>query len=254
MSLCHTNIASLSKHFDELHQVLSTLNVKFKIIGITEHKIHKNFNPVKNLDIDGYRPFLYDPTETTHGGTGFYISQCINYIKRNDLKFNLAGNFESTFIEITSLTRKNMIVGCIYRHPSSSISINDFNSNYIEPLLNKISSEGKLCSLMGDFNIDLLKSDIRNDFNDFYNSLSSHFFAPYILQPTRPVSKSIIDNIFINTIDFTNRSGNLTIQLADHLFQFVLLEGFFKEIIPKYIYIYLKGTLKILMKMNSVKR
>ena len=30
-------------------------------------------------------------------------------------------------------------------------------------------------------------------------------------------------------------SGNLTIQLADHLFQFVILEGFFKELVVRKI-------------------
>ena len=33
-------------------------------------------------------------------------------------------------------------------------------------------------------------------------------------------------------------SGNLTIQISDHLLQFVLLEGFFKEVLPKKINIY----------------
>ena len=72
----------------------------------------------------------------------------------------------------------------------------------------------------------------------FYNNLTSNFFNPFILQPTRLVSKTLIDNIFINSIDYTSFSGNLTIQLSDHLFQFTILEGFFKEILPKKINIY----------------
>ena len=70
------------------------------------------------------------------------------------------------------------------------------------------------------------------------NSLSSHFFAPYILQPTRPTSKSLIHNILINFVEFPPHSGNLTIQLSDHLFQFVILEGFFKEIVPRKLNLY----------------
>ena len=63
--------------------------------------------------------------------------------------------------------------------------------------------------------------------------MCSNFFAPYILQPTRPSPKTLIDNTFLNTIDYSSYSGNLTIQLPDHLFQFVILEGFFKEHVPK---------------------
>ena len=58
---------------------------------------------------------------------------------------------------------------------------------------------------------------------------------PYLLQPSSPISKTLIDNIFINIIDYTSTSGNLTIQLADHLFQFVILEGFFKELVVRKI-------------------
>ena len=56
--------------------------------------------------------------------------------------------------------------------------------------------------------------------------MTSHFFAPYILQPTIPKSKTLIDNI---SVEYPSHSGNLTIQISDHLLQFVILEGFFKE-------------------------
>ena len=91
---------------------------------------------------------------------------------------------------------------------------------------------------MGDFNIDLLKTDTNEEANTFYNAMTSHFFAPYILQPTRPQSKSLIDNILINSVEFPSHSGNLTISLSDHLFQFVILEGLFKELVPKKLNLY----------------
>ena len=68
---------------------------------------------------------------------------------------------------------------------------------------------------MGDFNIDILKFNTNKDINSYYNSLSSNFFAPYIFQPTRPISKSLIDNIFMNTIEFSSNFGNITIRLSD---------------------------------------
>ena len=79
---------------------------------------------------------------------------------------------------------------------------------------------------MGDFNIDLLK-------NDSNNTMTSQFYAPCILQPTRPRSKSQIDNILLNSMEFPLHSGNLTISLSDHLIQFVILEGFYKELVSK---------------------
>ena len=93
----------------------------------------------------------------------------------------------------------------------SNYTVNQFNNDHIEPLLQKISTENKICSLMGDFNIDLLKTCSLCDVNKFFNTLSSNFFAAYILQPTRPISKTLIGNIFLNAIDFPASSGNLTI-------------------------------------------
>ena len=52
------------------------------------------------------------------------------------------------------------------------------------------------------------------------------------------VSKTLIDNIFLNTIEYPSYSGNLTIQISDHLCQFVILEGFYKELVPKKINLY----------------
>ena len=121
------------------------------------------------------------------------------------------------FIEIVFPNKKKLIIGCIYRHPSSSISIEEFTNVHLNPILQKISLENKQCALMGDFNVDLLKTDINNDSNLFYNNLSSHFFAPYILQPTRLQSKSLIDNIFFNSMEYHSNSGNILIEISDHL-------------------------------------
>ena len=100
---------------------------------------------------------------------------------------------------------------------------------HLDPVLQKISLEKKQCALMGDFNVDLLKSDINNDSNIFYNNMYSHSFTPYILQPTRLQSKTLIDNILLNSIEYQSNSGNLLIEISDHLIQFLILEGFVKE-------------------------
>ena len=82
---------------------------------------------------------------------------------------------------------------------------------------------------MGDFNVDLLRINTHNQSNDFYNSLSSTFFTPFILQPTRLHSKTLIDNIFFNSLEYQSVSGNLLIEISDHLIQFLILESFIKE-------------------------
>ena len=76
-------------------------------------------------------------SETSHGGTGFFVKNSLAYNIRNDLKLvqPSSGEFESTFLEIVLPGKKNLIIGCIYRHPSSNLTVDQFNNDYIEPLL-----------------------------------------------------------------------------------------------------------------------
>ena len=201
--LFHANIASLNKHIDDLKLIMSKLDFKFDVIGISEHKIRKDTEPSNNISISGYNPFIFEPTETSHGGTGFYIKDNVDYVPRKDLQINSPGNHESIFIEIQLPKKKNLIIGCIYRHPSSHISVQDFTNQHLEYTLQKINVENKQCVLMGDFNVDLLKINSHSESNEFYNNLSSYFFTPYILEPTRLDSKTIIDNIFLTHSNIT---------------------------------------------------
>ena len=128
----------------------------------------------------------------------------------------------------TWFNQKDLVVGCIYRHPSSSISITDFSENRLEPLLNTISLENKQCIIMGDFNVNLLECNTNNAYDLFYNTFLSNNYLPYILQPTRLRAKTLIDNIFFNSDEFKSSSGNLLVEISDHLFQYLIIEDYFK--------------------------
>ena len=54
------------------------------------------------------------------------------------------------------------------------------------------------------------------------NFYPSTFFTPFILQPTRLHSKTLIDNIFFNSLEYQSVSGNLLIEISDHLIQFLI--------------------------------
>ena len=138
LGIIHTNLASLYKYHDDLEQILSLMKNEFQIIGITEHKI-KDLTPISNIKLAGYHEFIYTPTQTTHGGSGFYIRDSLAFKRRNDLLLTPPGpgGFESIFLEIVIPNKKNLIVGCIYRHPSSIITIEDFTKNYLDPILSR---------------------------------------------------------------------------------------------------------------------
>ena len=61
---------------------------------------------ISNIDLDGYHSFVFDATETSRGGTGFFIDDSLVFKQRDDLNFNSPGNYESTFIELILPKRK----------------------------------------------------------------------------------------------------------------------------------------------------
>ena len=125
--------------------------------------------------------------------------------------------------------KSNIIVGTLHKHPSMDLT--DFNSNYLNNLLEKVSKEQKSAFLLGDFNINLLNYNVHSPTNEFLDSLASNSFLPYILQPTRITShsKTLIDNIFTNVIFPDSISGNLTATISNNLPQFLVVLNIFSN-------------------------
>ena len=125
---------------------------------------------------------------------------------------------ESVFIEICSNNKKNIIVGCIYRHPS--MDHNEFNEEFFNPLMEKIGSEYKKLFLMGDFNIDLPRVDVDTPTTNFFDVFTAGLLVPHIIIPTRITStiRTLINNIYSNSTNFKEGiSGNLTLAITDLL-------------------------------------
>ena len=225
-SLLHLNIASLVKHFDELNSLLHLISYEFSVIGITESKLKYDLLPTVPINLSGY-VYEHTPTETSFGGALIYISEKLIYKPRNDLLMYKPQFLESVFVEIIFPKKSNIIVGCIYRHPN--MDIDEFNFSYLAVLFEKLSLEkNKTIFLMGDFNIDLIKANSDSSIAEYLNTIASNNFLPFISLPTRITnhSRTLIDNIFSNSISKDIFSGNLTIRISDHLPQFLIYPSF----------------------------
>ena len=242
-SIFHLNIASLSKHKDELETILSMLNYKFDTIGILETKIRNGIAPTYDINIKGYNT-LSTPTESEKGGTILYIADHLKYKIRKDIDSLMykSNELESVFIEIINPNKKNILCGCIYRHPSMDLS--EFNEKYLGPLMEKITNENKTIFLLGDFNIDLMKSETEMNTQNFFDMITSNLMVPHIIYSTRisSTSKTLIDNIFSNSLNFSlGTSGNLTLSISDHLAQFLIIPENY-DCLPKKHNIYKRDT------------
>ena len=135
--MLHLNISSL-QNFDNSECFLDEMKLEFDFIGITESRPSKAQSSSKNINLSNYS-IEHTLTEATAGGVLLYINKKHSYKIRPDLVIYKAKKLESIFIEIILLKKSNVIVGCIYKHPSMDICT--FNDHYVNPLLGNLSKE-----------------------------------------------------------------------------------------------------------------
>ena len=218
LNIFHSNVNGLESKFDSLHEFLSGTSSASDIVAITETSEQSDNFFISNVSLEGYTPY-YTPTNSSKGGTAIYVNSNFNSFERFDLKIQ-SDMFESVWVEIPNRASKNILCGCIYRHPTYEIS--DFLV-YMESVMKIAANEGKEVYICGDFNINLLKLEENNKYLTFYNLMCSYGLLPLIIHPTRVVENqepSLIDNIFSNNITDEIISGNIYLTLSEHFSQF----------------------------------
>lgn len=217
LNIFHSNVNGLETHFENFHEFLARLPTDFDIINITETS--QSIEGFKgNVSIQGYDSY-FTPSNSAKGGTGIFVKNNIDSIERPDLSIR-KDDYESTWIEIKNTKSKNIVSGCIYRHPRHNLA--DF-AEYMENTLKILSKEGKDVYISGDFNIDLLKLEKVDSYNNFYNLLVSFGYLPQIVDPTRVTDSSatIIDHIYTNCMEYSQNSGNILMSISEHYSQFI---------------------------------
>lgn len=89
------------------------------------------------------------------GGVGLYIKNDLSYTICSDLTISKI-DFEAIWIKIANSRGSNVICGVIYRRPQADL---DSFVEYLSAGLERINPENKICLIIGDFNMDLLKLD-----------------------------------------------------------------------------------------------
>ena len=148
----------------------------------------------------------------------YNVSNDLHYKLRPHLNINEDGIIETLFIEIISTTGKNIILGNIYRPPSGNFEMFE---NKLNEILSEVDKTKKITYLMGDFNIDLLKTDNCDYSNRFCEQLFTSSFFPLINRPTRITqhTATLIDNIFTNDLEQIESgiNGLIFSDILDHL-------------------------------------
>ena len=227
LSCLHINIGSLNAKLDEFSLFINSLEVAFDVICLTE--VWSTNIQFHGCVLQQYI-FHYElPISGIVGGVGIFVRKSLQCKLRPDLNITSTNNnmIENLWIEISKLNTK-YIVGCIYRHPNSSIG--EF-SKMLEASLCKINRRRLSCILMGDININLLKLSSEPAVRDYTNCLISNNFLPCLLIPTRVTSASstLIDHIYFFKISHDKsskiRCGNIICDISDHYPNFFILKN-----------------------------
>jgi len=195
-NLLHINCRSLPKNFDSVNALVYSLHEPFVAIGITETWL-KPHHDIDLCKLPGY-VFIYNNLESkAAGGVGMFIREQETYTVLPDFTV-VSDIIECLFVDIFIEGKKDLIIGCVYRPPSSDI--NAFIDKLHELLKKCDPRKNKNIFIMGDFNINLLVSDTHVPTSNFLNSMLSHNLLPVISKPSRitDTSVSLIDNIFTN--------------------------------------------------------
>lgn len=153
-SLIHFNARSLRKNYDAINNFIASLHHSFSVICISETWL---CNADCNLyGFPSYQAEYCHRMSSIHGGAAIFISPEIKYSRRQDLSINVP-QCETVWIEIDksffSECHKNIVLGIIYRSPSSSTP--DFVLG-LASVFSKVSAENKCAVIVGDININLL--------------------------------------------------------------------------------------------------
>ena len=206
LHVANVNICHMKPKLDAVKLFLNSSS-KLDILGLFETFLDENTKV--NILHMVYRFKQAALNTKSGGGVVVYIADHIKYKRRNDLEFL---ETESTWLEINLKNTKPILIGSIYRPPSSSIQwINEFSLQ-----IEKAASAADEIYFLEDFNINFLSDDTQS--RTWIHSLEAFDFSQLIKEPTRITAHSatLIDHIYTNQPDQVTECFVPTVALSDH--------------------------------------
>ena len=228
VSIFSSNIQSINAKFNELEAYvleLDKIKFNFTMICLQESWLKDN-DDVSQIQLENYYCITQGRHCSAKGGLLTYVHQTQHFtVINNEHEYN---SWEYQIVKLTNdgETTDIMVIN-IYRPP------NDIQQNYrqfideFSILLSAFEKCNSEIIITEDFNINLLKINVRPIFSEFYDILTTNSFLPKITLPTRftETSGTLIDNFFckVTTITIEALAGILTHKFSDHQPYFILL-------------------------------
>ena len=220
-SIFHLNARSLFNKLNEINMLFLDSNIRFPVLAFTETWLNELTTPL--VSMPNYNFVYKNREDRIGGGVCFFIRNDLNFIT-HDSFFIVSNIFDSLTIEIISNNKEpNILLTVVYRPPNTDLNL---FFEYLKSGVIRVPKNKKYY-LIGDFNIDLLKTDYNNLSTEFLNFLNIYSLFPLIKTPTRVTefSRTLIDNIFTNNFS-PHISGVIQSDISDHFPIFTLTESF----------------------------
>ena len=241
LKVFNTNSRSLPLHMKDykllFESIYQTTKLDFDIISFSETWLNSDLEQLTFMN--GYSAlYKHKVHKKEGGGLAIFVKDGLSFKNRPDLAFpcEFHDKFDALFVELELGSRSdNVILGVMYRSPSNR-SQKDF-IQCANVLVEKIEKEHKNVIILGDNNVDLLKTDIHKESNKFLSLFISRGFIPAITLPTRVThrSASLIDHIFVKSKIPNHLAGTLTLDITDHYANFICLPKTSKQSNSKYV-------------------
>ena len=227
LSFFYANARSLPRHIDEytslLDEIQSRNSFRFDILCFVETWLDENL--VNLVHINNYNLVCkHKPNRKEGGGLAMYLAQSLKY-KFLDISVPAEKQhlFDCLFLEITN-TAVPIVVGLTYRSPSNQ-SQKEF-AQFLEPTLSTFKNDKKEVIILGDMNIDLLKTNSDVETANYLDMFLTNSFLPKITVPTRVThsSATLIDHLFLKISDKNVLSGTIVNDITDHYINFLCID------------------------------
>ena len=226
--LCHNIRSAKGPSLELLDGELRRWGIHWDVIGLVETWLDEESE--KALTLKGFQAVCASRKKKAGGGVALLLRDGLVYRERPDLGSFIEGVFESVFAEIVNgAGKRNEVVGAVYRPPAGEFD------RFSQELSRVTKAIGQLDGyIMGDFNVDLLRSGQAGPSPDLLGEFMAEGFYPLISLPSRITdhSATLIDNIWTNNVQARVASGLVTVRLSDHLPVFSFIGGV-REASPK---------------------
>lgn len=244
-SILSMNIRSLRAKFNILSSFIERMKLQNtcpSVICIQETWLSED-DYVDVFKLSGFSLLTHGKSASECGGLAMYIHNSIKFTKLESPKFNEI--WEGQFIEVIGSRDKKIIIGNIYKPPSTSLEI--FSDSFVQ-FLSKFRRSRELV-VAGDYNIDLLKifatgNSKHQQYSEFFDTLCTFAILPRIVSPTRIAtdretgkitSETLIDNFYCRLQNHLSetQAGILVNKFSDHQPYFIVLNlGIFRTKCP----------------------